>query len=160
MRSVLIIILGFVWLADNTVYGFTSSLACPSRVSKAVCIQDLNFVRQRQRLQARRLGTTFSRRIHAPRILRAMLDVEDLFKGVDPPPENVLQAVEAAGRRITCADIATEVGISLSEAQEALSTLAMLTGGALEVSRDGDIVYVFDPSFRIKLRARYSSNSH
>ncbi len=84
-----------------------------------------------------------------------MLDVGDLFKGADPPPETVLQAVEAAGRRITCADIATEVGMSLSEAQEALSTLAMLTGGALEVSRDGDIVYVFDQSFRIKLRARY-----
>jgi hypothetical protein len=83
-----------------------------------------------------------------------MLDVGDLFKGADPPPENILQAVESAGRRVTGADIASAAGVSLSEAQKSLSTLAMLTGGALEVSKDGEIVYVFDSSFRNTLRTR------
>ena len=87
-----------------------------------------------------------------------MLDVGDLFKGTDPPPENVLKAVESAGRRVTGADVASAAGVSLAEAQKSLSTLAMLTGGTLEVSKDGEIVYVFDPSFRNTLRARYRNH--
>ena len=94
-----------------------------------------------------------SRRRHQN--LKAMLDVGNLFKGADPPPENILRAVESAGRRVTAADISTSAGVSLSEAQKSLSTLAMLTGGALEVSKDGEIVYAYDSSFRNTLRARY-----
>jgi hypothetical protein len=86
--------------------------------------------------------------------LRAMLDVGDLFKGAVPPSESVLRAVEYAGRRVTVADIASAVGMSVSDSQTALSTLAMLTGGTLEVSKYGDIVYNFDPNFRNILRTR------
>jgi hypothetical protein len=95
-----------------------------------------------------------SRGFNSAQSLHAMLDVGDLFKGADPPPENILQAVESSGRRVTGADIASAAGVSLTDAQKSLSTLAMLTGGALEVSKDGEIVYVFDSSFRNTLRAR------
>jgi hypothetical protein len=94
------------------------------------------------------------RGLYEPKDLRAMLDVGDLFKGADPPSEDVLRAVESAGRRVTAADIASVVGISLVESQTALSSLAMLTSGTLEVSKDGDIVYNFDRNFRNILRAR------
>jgi hypothetical protein len=83
-----------------------------------------------------------------------MIDVADLFKGANPPPENILKAVESSNRRVTAADIASAAGVPIADAQKSLSTLAMLTGGALEVSKDGEIVYAFDPSFRNTLRAR------
>ncbi len=118
----------------------------------SVGVHDLKLFRYTQRQQACKFGARSS---PGTQTLRAMLDVGDLFKGANPPPETVLQAVETAGRRVTGADIASEVGMSLTDAQEALSTLAMLTGGALEVSDDGEIVYIFDPSFRNTLRARY-----
>ena len=95
------------------------------------------------------------RRIHKLQTLRSMLDVGNLFKGTDPPSQNVLRAVESEGLRVTAADIASSVGMSLTESQKALSTLAMLTSGTLQVSKDGEIVYEFDPNFRNILRARY-----
>ena len=96
---------------------------------------------------------------HESKCPRAMLDVRDIFNGADPPPENVLRAVESAGRQVTAADVASAVGMSLTDSQKTLSTLAMLTSGTLEVSNDGEIVYIFDPKFRSILRAR-SRNIH
>jgi hypothetical protein len=91
---------------------------------------------------------------HNAKSPRAMLDVRDLFNGADPPPESVLRAVESAGRRVTVADIASAVGMSLTDSQKPLSTLAMLTSGTLAVSNDGEIVYIFDPNFRNILQTR------
>ena len=72
----------------------------------------------------------------------------------DPPPENVLRAVEKAGYRVTVADVASGAGVSLGEAKKALTVLAQLAGGDLEVSADGELVYRFDGSFRSQLSSR------
>ena len=72
----------------------------------------------------------------------------------DPPPENVLRAVEKAGYRVTVADVASGAGVSLSEAKTSLTVLAQLAGGDLEVSADGELVYRFDGSFRSQLSSR------
>jgi hypothetical protein len=89
---------------------------------------------------------------------RAMLDVGNLFNGVNPPSERVLKAVESAGRRVTVADVASAVGMSLNDAQKELSTMALLTGGTLQISENGDIVYNFERNFRNTLRARYTNH--
>ena len=72
----------------------------------------------------------------------------------DPPSENVLRAVEKAGYRVTVADVASGAGVSLGEAKKALTVLAQLAGGDLEVSADGELVYRFDGSFRSQLSSR------
>ena len=105
-----------------------------------------NFVNGRK---MRRTSSHETRR----KTIYAMIDLGDLSK--DPPSESVLKAVEAAGCRVTGADISSTVGLSLAESQAAVSTLALLTSGSLQVSSEGEIVYVFDRNFRNILRARH-----
>jgi hypothetical protein len=70
------------------------------------------------------------------------------------PPEPVMKAVERAGGRVTGADVASLAGIDLRAAQQGVMTLASIVGGDLEVTKDGDIVYVFPSNFRNILRSR------
>jgi len=55
---------------------------------------------------------------------------------------------------VTVADVASAAGVSLSEAKKQLNVLAQLAHGNLEVSKDGDLVYVFSSSFRSDLLSR------
>ncbi|MCD7468562.1 hypothetical protein HAX54_006910 [Datura stramonium] len=94
-------------------------------------------------------------------LVRASLDV-----GVDPGrilesdklPSSVrkraMDAVDALGKRVTVGDVASKAGLQLSEAQKALQALATDTNGFLEVSDEGDVLYVFPKDYRSNLTAK------
>lgn len=66
--------------------------------------------------------------------------------------ERVEQAVERLGGRVTVGDVAARAGVKLKEAEDALQALAYDTLGTLEVSPEGEVVYVLDRNFRDVLR--------
>ncbi|GAB5360373.1 hypothetical protein AAMO2058_000622000 [Amorphochlora amoebiformis] len=74
-------------------------------------------------------------------------------KTFDLPRQSVVQAVERRGGRVTASDAASAAGLKISEATRELNKLASFTSGALEVSKDGDIVYSFGPNVGQKLQA-------
>ncbi|KAI3802184.1 hypothetical protein L1987_30314 [Smallanthus sonchifolius] len=55
--------------------------------------------------------------------------------------KRVMDAVDKCGRRVTVGDVASKVGIKLTEAQRALQAIAADTSGFLEVSDEGDQYY-------------------
>ncbi|KAD3336383.1 hypothetical protein R6Q59_028394 [Mikania micrantha] len=68
--------------------------------------------------------------------------------------KRVMDAVDTCGRRVTVGDVASKAGIKLTEAQRALQAIAADTNGFLEVSDEGDVLYVFPNDFRSKLGAK------
>ena len=150
-RSRLFVLIGIAIAGDTGVYGLCTSGIPSFPFGNSVLTH--HGLLHKSRIQVKSYNH-FPRSVPKSQTLRALLDVGSIFKGADPPPESVLRAVESAGRRVTGADVATAVGMSLTESQKALSTLAVLTGGTLQVSKDGYIVYEFDPQFRNILRAR------
>ncbi len=66
----------------------------------------------------------------------------------------VIDAVEQLGLRVTLGDIASSTGLALEEAKQELLKLAQKAGGHLQVSRQGDIAYVFPTDFRDILKRR------
>lgn len=66
----------------------------------------------------------------------------------------VIDAVEQLGLRVTLGDIASSTGLALEEAKQELLKLAQKAGGHLQVSRQGEIAYVFPPDFRDILKRR------
>ncbi|KAF3441655.1 hypothetical protein FNV43_RR15570 [Rhamnella rubrinervis] len=106
-------------------------------------------------------------RFREPRILvpvvRAGVDVTTGIRpgGVvetDKLPTDVrkrtMEAVEACGGRVTIGDVASRAGLKLNESQKALQALAADTNGFLEVSDEGDVLYVFPKDYRAKLAAK------
>ncbi|KAG6736326.1 hypothetical protein POTOM_060929 [Populus tomentosa] len=65
-----------------------------------------------------------------------------------------MEAVDACGGRVTIGDVASRAGLKLNEAQKALQALASDTDGFLEVSDEGDVLYVFPKDYRSKLAAK------
>ncbi|KAJ8542339.1 hypothetical protein K7X08_017205 [Anisodus acutangulus] len=65
-----------------------------------------------------------------------------------------MDAIECLGRRMTVGDVASVAGIQLSEAQKALQALATDTNGFLEVSDEGDVLYVFPENYWSNLAAK------
>lgn len=65
-----------------------------------------------------------------------------------------MDAVDSLGRRVTVGDVASKAGLKLNEAQKALQALAADTDGFLEVSDEGDVLYVFPNGYRSKLAAK------
>nr|CAD1836743.1 unnamed protein product [Ananas comosus var. bracteatus] len=65
-----------------------------------------------------------------------------------------MEAVDACGGRVTIGDVASRAGLKLAEAERALQALAADTGGFLEVSEEGDVLYVFPKDYRTKLVAK------
>lgn len=65
-----------------------------------------------------------------------------------------MDAVDACGGRVTIGDVASKAGLKLNEAQKALQALASDTNGFLEVSDEGDVLYVFPKDYRAKLAAK------
>jgi len=61
------------------------------------------------------------------------------------PPDDVVQAVQRAGPKVTASDVASTGGIPLKKAQQGLVALAAVLGAEtrLEVSRTGELVYTF-----------------
>ncbi|KAL6575000.1 hypothetical protein OROMI_012285 [Orobanche minor] len=77
---------------------------------------------------------------------------------IDKLPSDVrkraVDAVDSSGRRVTIGDVASKAGLKLNEAQKALQALAADTNGFLEVSEEGDVLYVFPTDYRKKLAAK------
>lgn len=68
--------------------------------------------------------------------------------------KRAMEAVDSCGRRVTVGDVASKAGIKLTEAQRALQALAADTNGFLEVSDEGDVLYVFPKDYRSKLASK------
>lgn len=68
--------------------------------------------------------------------------------------KRAMDAVDACGGRVTIGDVASKAGLKLNEAQKALQALASDTNGFLEVSDEGDVLYVFPKDYRAKLAAK------
>ncbi|XP_078434883.1 iron-sulfur cluster biosynthesis family protein [Wolffia australiana] len=68
--------------------------------------------------------------------------------------ERAMGAVESFGGRVTIGDVASKAGLKLGEAERALQALAADTGGFLEVSDEGDVLYVFSKDYRSKLTSK------
>eukprot|EP00472_Partenskyella_glossopodia_P008745 CAMPEP_0197520880 /NCGR_PEP_ID=MMETSP1318-20131121/6204_1 /TAXON_ID=552666 /ORGANISM="Partenskyella glossopodia, Strain RCC365" /LENGTH=519 /DNA_ID=CAMNT_0043072637 /DNA_START=345 /DNA_END=1904 /DNA_ORIENTATION=+ len=73
---------------------------------------------------------------------------------LDLPSNDVLSAVESKGGRVTAADVASSAGMKISDASRELNKLASYTGGDLEVSKDGDILYAFSRNVRADMLQR------
>lgn len=65
-----------------------------------------------------------------------------------------MDAVDSCGGRVTIGDVASKAGLKLNEAQKALQAIAADTDGLLEVSDEGDVLYVFPKDYRSKLVAK------
>lgn len=65
-----------------------------------------------------------------------------------------MDAIDSCGGRVTIGDVASRAGLKLNEAQKALQALAADTGGFLEVSDEGDVLYVFEKGYRSKLAGK------
>lgn len=63
-------------------------------------------------------------------------------------------AISRRGGRVTVGDVAADSGLSVFQAEAALRALATDTLATLQVSDDGEIVYVFDKRFKEMLRAK------
>ncbi|XP_022982906.1 uncharacterized protein At5g03900, chloroplastic-like [Cucurbita maxima] len=96
-------------------------------------------------------------------VVRAGIDIpSDIRPGraveTDKLPTDVrkraMEAVDTCGGRVTIGDVASRAGLKLNEAQKALQALAADTNGFLEVSDEGDVLYVFPKDYRSKLAAK------
>ncbi|KAG2686610.1 hypothetical protein I3843_09G014000 [Carya illinoinensis] len=106
-------------------------------------------------------------KVREPRVLvgavRASIDVPSAIRPggsveSDSLPSDVrkrtMEAVDSLGGRVTIGDVASKAGLKLNEAQKALQALAADTNGFLEVSDEGDVLYVFPKDYRAKLAAK------
>lgn len=75
-------------------------------------------------------------------------------ESLSAPGDNILDAVDRAGRRLSVSDAASFSGIDLIDARTQLMSLTSLTDGNLEVTTDGEIVYSFNENFRSTLLRR------
>ncbi len=66
---------------------------------------------------------------------------------MDRSPQ-LMTAVEELGYRVTCGDVVTHTGMYLEEVRAGLLALASQTGGHLQVTDTGEVIYVLAPDFR------------
>ena len=67
----------------------------------------------------------------------------------------LMTAVEKLDYRVNCGDVATSAGLHLEAARSGLLALANETGGHLQVTDRGEVIYVFSPDFRQVLIRKY-----
>ncbi|KAJ4971545.1 hypothetical protein NE237_004644 [Protea cynaroides] len=96
-------------------------------------------------------------------VTRAGIQIPDAIRPgnsveTDKLPSDVrnrtMEAVDSCGGRVTIGDVASKAGLQLNEAQKALQALAADTSGFLEVSDEGDVLYVFPKDYRSKLSSK------
>lgn len=81
--------------------------------------------------------------------------LETIREKLDVPPELLLTTVEQAPNyRLSASEAAIKSGSPIGGARRDLMTLATLTGGDLEVTADGDIIYAYPHNFRRILSQR------
>ncbi|TKY63263.1 hypothetical protein E2542_SST13132 [Spatholobus suberectus] len=68
--------------------------------------------------------------------------------------KRTMDAVDGCGGRVTIGDVASRAGLNLNQAQKALQALAADADGFLEVSEEGDVLYVFPKDYRSRLGAK------
>ncbi|KAF0934240.1 hypothetical protein E2562_023602 [Oryza meyeriana var. granulata] len=68
--------------------------------------------------------------------------------------DRAMEAVDHFGGRVTIGDVASRAGLQLAQAERALQALAADTGGFLEVSEEGEVLYVFPKDYRAKLAGK------
>jgi len=71
------------------------------------------------------------------------------------PNPAIVQAVEQLGYRVTVGDVAAQVGLDVSRAQQGLLALASDVGGHMQVAQSGEIAYQFPRNLRGVLRNKY-----
>ncbi|GAC1494208.1 MAG: hypothetical protein NVS2B14_07660 [Chamaesiphon sp.] len=71
------------------------------------------------------------------------------------PNPTIMRSVEQLGYRVTVGDVATQAGLNVNLAQQGLLALATESGGYLQVSETGEIVYLFPKNFRGILRNKF-----
>ncbi|MFQ6641455.1 hypothetical protein Gotur_016680 [Gossypium turneri] len=112
---------------------------------------------------SRKSGNFLRPRVSFP-VIKASLDVgrNAIRPGgaveTDKLPSDVrkgaMEAVDAFGGRVTVGDVSSKAGLNFNQAQKALQALASDTNGFLEVSDEGDVLYVFPKDYRSKLAAK------
>ncbi|KAK9153672.1 hypothetical protein Sjap_001152 [Stephania japonica] len=114
-------------------------------------------------LHLRRRFASKSRDSGCVSVVRASVDVPAGIKPgnrveTDKLPTDVrkraMDAVDSCGGRVTIGDVASKAGLKLDETQRALQALAADTNGFLEVSDEGDVLYVFPRDYRSKLASK------
>ncbi|PRQ23128.1 hypothetical protein RchiOBHm_Chr6g0257921 [Rosa chinensis] len=65
-----------------------------------------------------------------------------------------MDVVDSVGGRVMIGHVSSRAGLKLNKAQNALQALATDTEGFLEVSDEGDVLYVFPKDYRAKLLAK------
>jgi len=81
--------------------------------------------------------------------------LEIIREKLDVPSETMLTTVEkAANYRLSASEAAILSGSTIRQSKRELMTLATLTGGDLEVTADGDIIYAYPKNFRNILSKR------
>lgn len=68
--------------------------------------------------------------------------------------DRAMDAVDYLGGRVTIGDVASRAGLQIDQAERALQALAADTGGFLEVSGEGEVLYVFPEDYRAKLAGK------
>jgi hypothetical protein len=104
-------------------------------------------------------GYKFDPKLLSPTSLaasKATESVRQLRDKLQTPPESIIRAVEKIGPNvpISVADASALSGTDLNTARTNLMILASLTGGDLEVTEDGEIMYSFPKSVRSVLEKR------
>ncbi len=67
----------------------------------------------------------------------------------------LMTAVERLGYRVTSGDVAMQTGIRIEEARTGLLALTNQTGGHLQVTESGEVIYVLTPDFRQILTRKF-----
>jgi hypothetical protein len=73
------------------------------------------------------------------------------------PTPALLKAIADCGSSATAADVAAAAGLDISEARRQLLVLARLVGAELQVSDDGELLFVFDRPGTLRRSLRASS---
>ncbi|KAF9594463.1 hypothetical protein IFM89_031065 [Coptis chinensis] len=103
------------------------------------------------------------KRVSVPSIRAAGVDIGTAIKPgsrveTDSLPTDVrtraMDAVDSFGGRVTIGDVSSKAGLKLDQSQKALQALASDTAGFLEVSDEGDVLYVFPKDYRSRLAAK------
>lgn len=71
------------------------------------------------------------------------------------PTNTIMNSVEKLDYRVTVGDVAAKAGLEINLAQQQLLALASDTGGHLQVTDSGEILYLFPRNFRNILRNKY-----
>jgi hypothetical protein len=67
----------------------------------------------------------------------------------------IMKSVEKLNYRVTVGDVASHAGLELNLTQQGLLALASDAGGHLQVSEEGEVVYLFPKNYRTILRNKY-----